>query len=134
MTSMFSCNFGKKKFSFQNKNSSADTIISKAVFLLIEFHRLFTRKPPAMQNKPIKCTCYQWQKEIPKTRINSEFSGWVYLLPLNGCWGLTCNIINNSINATDLVNNAARNFLQQVIGDSSPVSGHKIGRGHAAKC
>lgn len=81
MTSMFSCNFGKKKFSFQNKNSSADTIISKAVFLLIEFHRLFTRKPPAMQNKPIKCTCYQMAKRNPENTHKQRVFGMGLFTP-----------------------------------------------------
>ena len=110
---MYSCNFGKKKFSFQYKNDSADTTISKAVLLWIEqLFWLLTRKPLATRNKPSKCFCYQTvikrQKETPETRLNCGFPGLRHLLPLDGGGGFTGDVVNNPVDALDLIDNAGR--------------------------
>ncbi len=48
------------------------------------------------------------------------------LFPLNSCWGFASNIQSNSIDFAHLVGNARRDFSQNIVWDSRPISGHRI--------
>ena len=51
---------------------------------------------------------------------------FVTLLPLNRGRGFAGYVIHNSVNVFYFVNDTARDFIQYVIGDSRPVSRHKV--------
>ena len=56
-----------------------------------------------------------------------ENSGRVIgLFPLNGCRGLTCDVVYNPIDPRNFIYNARADAVQNIVGDTGPVSGHKI--------
>lgn len=48
------------------------------------------------------------------------------LSPLDGCRGLGCNIVYNPIDPRNFIYNARADAVQNIVGDTGPVSGHKI--------
>ena len=48
------------------------------------------------------------------------------LFPLDGCRGLGCNIVYNPIDPRNFIYNARADAVQNIVGDTGPVSGHKI--------
>ena len=55
------------------------------------------------------------------------------LFPLNGCRGLAGDVINDPVDALDLVDDAGGDLVQHVVGDAGPVGGHKVAGGDGAE-
>ena len=55
------------------------------------------------------------------------------LLPLDSCGGFGCDVVNYSVDVTDLVDDATRDFLEDVVWDAAPVGGHAVYAGDCAK-
>ena len=49
--------------------------------------------------------------------------------PLNGCRRFAGNVVYNSVNMPNLIHNAHGNLVQNLVGDTGPIGGHKIGGG-----
>src|SRR5699024_7235616 len=55
------------------------------------------------------------------------------LFPRNGCRGLTGNIVDDTVDTLDLVDDTGGNTVQYVIGDTGPVSSHKVAGSNSAE-
>ena len=55
------------------------------------------------------------------------------LLPLNSRRRLTCYIVNNAVNVSDLVYDADGNLFENVVWDTREIGGHKVGCRNAAE-
>ena len=54
-------------------------------------------------------------------------------LPLDGCGGLTRDVIADAVDALHLVDDTHRNLIQHLVGDTGPVGGHKVAGGHSTE-
>src|SRR5438270_6280706 len=54
------------------------------------------------------------------------------LFPFDGAWRLRCDVIDHAVNAADLVHNAVRNGLEDIVREWHPVGGHAVFRVHGA--
>ena len=48
------------------------------------------------------------------------------LFPLDSCGGFACNVVDNSVDVTDLVNNTVGGCFKNVVGDSRPIGCHEV--------
>ena len=55
------------------------------------------------------------------------------LFPLHRCGGLAGDVVDNSVDALDLVDDAAADLVEQLVGDAGPVSGHEVLGRHSAQ-
>ena len=71
---------------------------------------LFTHKPLDTSDKGVQVQSYQnlinEGFEILQTRIITGFSEFFNLLPLYGGRGLTCDIVDHTVDVLDLIDNA----------------------------
>ena len=69
-----------------------------------------------------------------KSPVFTDFFQPLKLFPLDGCGGFTGDIVDDAVDAADLVDDAHRNAVENVIRNSCPVGGHEVGRCDAAQC
>ena len=65
-------------------------------------------------------------KKIPKTRMNSEFSGSFYLLPLNRCRGFVGNIKDHAADSGNFRTDAVGDRIDQIPRQAHPLRRHRI--------
>ena len=51
-----------------------------------------------------------------------------FSFPLHRCGGLAGDVVDNSVDALDLVDDAAADLVEQLVGDAGPVGGHEVDR------
>ena len=93
----------------------------------------FTHKPLEAQNN---CTSVESYQNLIRTRERSPeslditgFFGFFALFPLDGGRGFTCDVVDDAVDALDLIDDAGRDPVQYVVGDSGPVGGHEVAGG-----
>ena len=55
------------------------------------------------------------------------------LFPLNGSRGLACDVVHDSVDMSDLVDNAVGGGFKNVVGNPRPVGGHEVDGVHGAE-
>ena len=92
-----------------------------------------THKPLDNKNNGTCYDCYQFVIkrliEIAETRINTGFFKQLDLFKLDGGRGFTCDVVDDAVDALDLIDDAGRDSVQYVVGDSGPVGGHEVAGG-----
>lgn len=76
---------------------------------------------------------YPEQKRNPKTLENKGFSGKWRLLPLNRRWRFAGDVVADAIDATDFVDDADGDPVEDVVGNARPICGHEITCIHCAQ-
>ena len=56
-----------------------------------------------------------------------------FSFPLHRCGGLAGDVVDNSVDALDLVDDAAADLVEQLVGDAGPVGGHEVLGRHSAQ-
>ena len=96
-----------------------------------------THKPLDNKNNGTCYDCYQFVIkrliEIAETRINTGFFKQLDLFKLHRCGGLAGDVVDNSVDALDLVDDAAADLVEQLVGDAGPVGGHEVLGRHSAQ-
>ena len=69
----------------------------------------------------------------PQTRINTGFLRPLKLFPLHRCGGFAGDVVDHSVDALDLVDDAAADLVEQLVGDAGPVGGHEVLGRHSAQ-
>ena len=76
---------------------------------------------------------YQFCFEMPLLQVFTYKSRGLYLFPLHRCGGLAGDVVDNSVDALDLVDDAAADLVEQLVGDAGPVGGHEVLGRHSAQ-
>ena len=69
----------------------------------------------------------------PQTRINTGFLRCFVLFPLDGGGGLGGDIVDDTIDALHLVDDAGGDLVQHIVGDAGPVGSHEVAGGDGAE-
>ena len=67
---------------------------------------------------------------MPSLAINRSV---LPLFPLNRRWWFTGDIVDNAVDVVDFVDDAAGDFIKDVVRDTCPVGSHEVGGGDAAE-
>lgn len=96
-----------------------------------------THKPLDNKNNGTCYDCYQFVIkrliEIAETRINTGFFKQLDLFPLDGGGGLGGDIVDDTIDALHLVDDAGGDLVQHIVGDAGPVGSHEVAGGDGAE-
>lgn len=97
----------------------------------------FTHKPLEAQNN---CTSVESYQNLIRTRERSPeslditgFFGFFVLFPLDGGGGLGGDIVDDTIDALHLVDDAGGDLVQHIVGDTGPVGSHEVAGGDGAE-
>ena len=55
------------------------------------------------------------------------------LLPFDGCWRFAGNVVADTVDAANFVDDAAGCFFKHVVWNTSPVSGHEVSGGNCTQ-
>src|SRR6478735_7151992 len=61
---------------------------------------------------------------MTRSTVTTSLDSLTRLLPLDGARGLRGDVVGDPVDAGDLVDDAARHALEQVVGQAGPVGGH----------
>ena len=61
-----------------------------------------------------------------KTPVFSRLCGFCQLFPLHRCGGFGGDVVEDAVDALDLVYDAVGDLVQHLKGDAGPVGGHKV--------
>jgi hypothetical protein len=75
----------------------------------------------------VPCTPYQGKTHNPQSQICNPG-----LFPLDGCGGFAGDVVDDAVDASDLVDDPAGDGAEDVVRDVREVGGHEVGRVHGA--
>ena len=91
-----------------------------------------THKPLDNKNNGTCYDCYQFVIkrliEIAETRINTGFFKQLDLFKLHRCGGFAGDVVEDAVDAGDLVDDTGADPVQEVVGQAGPVGGHEVVR------